>query len=37
MGMSTGRRAVVAVVIGFAIPLVGWALPGERERADSAD
>jgi hypothetical protein len=30
MGMSTGQRAVVAVVIGFAIPLIGWALPGEK-------
>ena len=30
MGMSTGRRAVVAVVIGFAIPLIGWVMPGER-------
>ncbi|SER71531.1 hypothetical protein SAMN05216199_0964 [Pedococcus cremeus] len=30
MGMSTGRRAVIAVVIGFAIPLAGWALPGAR-------
>lgn len=30
MGMSTGRRAVLAVVIGFAIPLIGWALPGGR-------
>lgn len=30
MGMSTGQRAVVAVVVGFAVPLIGWALPGEK-------
>jgi hypothetical protein len=28
--MSTAQRAVVAVVIGFAIPVIGWAVPGER-------
>jgi hypothetical protein len=30
MGLNTAQRAVVAVVIGFAIPLIGFAVPGER-------
>jgi hypothetical protein len=30
MGLTTPQRAVVAVVIGFAIPVVSWAVPGER-------
>jgi hypothetical protein len=30
MGLNTAQRAVVAVLIGFAIPLIGWAVPGER-------
>ena len=30
MGLTTQQRAVVAVVIGFAIPVISWAVPGER-------
>ena len=30
MGLTTPQRAVVAVVIGFAIPVISWAVPGER-------
>jgi hypothetical protein len=30
MGLSTAQRAVVAVAVGFAIPIIGWAVPGER-------
>ncbi|MDF2094068.1 hypothetical protein P0Y31_17090 [Knoellia sp. 3-2P3] len=30
MGLSTAQRAVVAVAVGFAIPVIGWAVPGER-------
>ena len=30
MGLNTAQRAVVAVLVGFAIPLIGWAVPGER-------
>jgi hypothetical protein len=28
--MSTAQRAAIALVIGFSIPLIGWAVPGER-------
>jgi hypothetical protein len=30
MGLSTAQRAVVAVAVGFAIPVISWAVPGER-------
>jgi hypothetical protein len=30
MGLTTPQRAVVAVVIGFALPIISWAVPGER-------
>jgi hypothetical protein len=30
MGLTTAQRAVIAIGVGFAIPLIGWALPGER-------
>ena len=30
MGLSTAQRAVVAVAVGFAIPMISWAVPGER-------
>lgn len=37
MGQSTSERAVVAVVIGFAIPLISWLMPGERGPSTPAE